>query len=72
MTAIDLKKWVFKMMEEMILYLKIGLKDQIILKMNKVIFLIQQDQLSILLNHKPKINNLYPQSDLLLLEMMKF
>ena len=72
MKVIGLKKWVFKMMGEMILYPKIGLKDQIILKMNKEIFLIQQDQLSILLNHKQKINNLYLQSDLLLLEMMKF
>jgi len=72
MRVIGLKKWVFKMMEGMILYKKNGLKDLIILKMNKKMYLIHQDQLSILLNLKLKTNNLYLQSDFLLLEMTKF
>lgn len=66
MIVISLKKWVFKMMEVMILHQKIGHKDLIILKMNKEIFSIQGDQLSNLLNHKLKTNNLYLQSGLLL------
>jgi hypothetical protein len=43
MIVIGLKKWVFKTMEATILYQKIGLKDQIIQKMNKEIFLTQLD-----------------------------
>ena len=66
MIVISLKKWVFKMMEVMILHQKIGHKVLIILKMNKEIFSIQGDQLSNLLNHKLKTNNLYLQSGLLL------
>jgi len=66
MIVISLKKWVFKMMEVMILHQKIGHKDLIILKMNKEIFSIQGDQLSNLLNLKLKTNNLYLQSGLLL------